>query len=125
MVDRILKLGVMAVVCWVMLSAAHAQAEDSGEPAVLEGKELYISYGCAVCHGPSGDGRGLMPVQSKIPPTDFTDLKDYRFSSHKVGIQHSIKFGIKEEGSVMPSFEHIPEEELEKISEYLISLQKK
>lgn len=95
------------------------------DEAIAQGKELYISHGCAVCHGPNGDGRGLVSVQSQIPPTNFTDLKTYRFGTDKIGIKHSIQFGIKEEGGVMPAFDHIPEEELEKISEYLISLQKK
>lgn len=124
MMGRIRQLFCVAVICWSVVRGLSAFAQDS-DPAVVEGRDLYISYGCAVCHGPDGDGKGLVPVLSAIAPTNFTDLKAYRFGTDKNAIQHSIKFGIKEEGAVMPAFGHIPEEELNKISDFLISLRRK
>ncbi|MBL8013614.1 MAG: cytochrome c [Candidatus Omnitrophica bacterium] len=96
---------------------AQNQPEDIG-------RELYLSYGCAVCHGVLGDGKGMRKLEREMMPTNFTDGNSYRFGKDKNSIKHSIKFGIKEQGTVMPAFQHISDEELEAISLYLISLQK-
>lgn len=107
-----------------LFSISFAGAGSAQNQTADQGRELYLSYGCAVCHGPSGDGKGLRKVDSELSPTNFTDRKSYRFAYDKISIQHSIKFGIKEQGTVMPAFQHISDQELEKISLYLISLQK-
>lgn len=91
---------------------------------VALGQELYLAYGCAVCHGVSGDGKGVSAIQSTIRPTNFTDLKAYRHGTDSISIQHAVKFGIKEDDSVMPAFKHLTDEELDQISQFLISIQK-
>jgi mono/diheme cytochrome c family protein len=91
---------------------------------VLLGKELYLANGCAVCHGVLGDGKGVNAVQFTIKPTNFTDSKAYRHGTDTISMQNSIKYGIKEDDSVMPAFKHLTDQELEQISQYLKSLQK-
>lgn len=114
---------IRAALVWVFC-ASFVPNGYSQNQAVEQGPELYLSYGCAVCHGPSGDGQGMRKVEREKPPTNFMDRKSYRFGHDKNSIKHSIKFGIKEQGTIMPAFHHIPDEELEAISVYLISLQK-
>lgn len=107
--------------CFGLVQTGLSWADDRSDSV---GRNLYMSYGCAVCHGPSGDGQGLRKVKRELPPTNFTDRKSYRFGHDQNSIKHSIQFGIKEQGSVMPAFNHISKEELEEMSLYLISLQK-
>lgn len=97
--------------------------EASENSAAIKGRELYLSYGCAACHGKSADGRGLVTPKN-MSPTDFHNPKLYRHGSTKAEIINSIKFGIKENGSVMPAFNHLPQAELDAIAAYLESLQK-
>lgn len=97
------------------------------DTAALEnkGKELYLSYGCALCHGRNGDGKGINSQKFDPPPTDFHDPKAYLHGSDKDSIRRSIQYGIKEDNSIMPAFEDIPPEELDQIIAFLQSLQKK
>ncbi|MBP9855364.1 MAG: cytochrome c [Candidatus Omnitrophica bacterium] len=90
-----------------------------------KGKELYLSYACAICHGKNGDGNGLSAKQYYPPPIDFHNPKAYHHGNTKVDIPNTIKFGVREERSGMPAFDHITEKELDQISSYLESLQVK
>jgi len=90
-----------------------------------KGKELYLSYGCALCHGWNGSGDGINAQKFDPPPTNFHDPKAYLHGQDKDSIRRSIQYGIKEENSIMPSFEDIPTEELDQMIDYLQSLQKK
>ena len=92
--------------------------------AVDKGKELYLSYGCALCHGWNGRGDGINSQKFDPPPTNFHNLKSYLHGQDRDSIRRSIKYGIKEQSSIMPAFEDIPPEELDQIIDYLQSLQK-
>ncbi len=98
--------------------------ENSKQQQILQGRELYISNGCAVCHGASGDGKGAVARSSRITPTNFHDPKTYRHGTDRVSIQTVIENGVKDETSIMPSFQHLNRVELEALSQYLLSLQK-
>ena len=89
-----------------------------------KGKELYLSYGCALCHGRNGDVNGINAQKFEPPPTNFHDPKAYLHGIDKDSIRRSIQYGIKEESSIMPAFEDIPPDELSQIIDYLQSLQK-
>ena len=89
-----------------------------------KGKQLYLSYGCALCHGINGDGKGINAQKLDPPPTDFHDPKAYLHGTDRNSIRRSIQYGIKEDSSIMPAFEDIPPEELDQIIKYLESLQK-
>ena len=88
-----------------------------------KGKELYLSYGCALCHGKEGDGHGVNAQKSNPPPTNFHLIKAYLHGFDKDSIRRSIHNGIKEDNSIMPAFEDIPPEDLDQIIDYLRSLQ--
>ena len=97
--------------------ASTASMEDKG-------KELYRSYGCALCHGWSGQGDGVNSQKFNPPPTNFHDPKAYIHGSDQDSIRRSIQYGIKEDNSIMPAFEDIPPEELDQLIKYLQALQK-
>ncbi len=97
------------------------------QTAALEnrGKELYISYGCALCHGKNGGGDGINSQKFDPPPTNFHNPKAYLHGHNRNSLRRSIQYGIKEDNSIMPAFEDIPPEELDQIINYLQSLQEK
>lgn len=90
-----------------------------------KGKELYLSYGCALCHGLKGEGNGIKSQSFDPPPTNFHNPKAYLHGLDRDSIRRSIQYGIKEENSIMPAFEDIPPEEIDQIINYLQTLQKK
>src|SRR5476649_2854661 len=73
-----------------------------------KGKELYLSYGCALCHGWNGGGDGINSQKFEPPPTNFHNLKSYLHGKDRDSIRRSIQYGIKEDNSIMPAFEDIP-----------------
>lgn len=115
---------VIALIFFLAGCESKPAHKKSVSEQIAQGRELYLAYGCAVCHGDSGDGKGVIIIQSTIPPTDLTDPKAYRHGTDAVSIRHAVQFGVKEGDSVMPAFKHLSDEELEQISQYLLSLQK-
>jgi len=90
-----------------------------------KGKEFYLSYGCALCHGWNGRGDGINAQKFDPPPTNFHNHKAFLHGQDRDSIRRSIQYGIKEDNSIMPAFEDIPPDEVELIISYLQSLQKK
>ena len=86
---------------------------------VRSGRELYLAYGCAACHGVNADGRGPGAGLSQIKPRDLTNLKTYRGSSTVEGIASTIAFGVAEGRTGMPAYPDIPHRERVAIAEYL------
>ena len=91
---------------------------------VKSGRELYLAYGCAACHGANADGLGPGAGLSHIKPRDLTDLKGYRGSSTVEGIASTIAFGVAEGRTGMPGYPDIPHRERVAIAEYLHELAK-
>ncbi len=117
---KILLFGTILIVFGSIEANVAFSKED-----LTQGKELYLRYGCALCHGKNGLGDGLNVNKSYPSPTNFHDVQAYRHGSEKESIIYSIENGIREDSSIMPAFRHIPTEELNKIVGYLTSLQTK
>ena len=97
----------------------------SASPLEDQGRQRYLSYGCALCHGHDGNGDGINSRKFKPPPTNFHNPKAYLHGSDRDSIRRAIQYGIKEDNSIMPAFEDIPLDEIERIIDYLQFLQKK
>lgn len=110
------------VVLLSVFIAQHVFADDSSQEV---GREVYLSYGCAVCHGKNGDGKGMSSQKFNPPPADLRDPKAYRFGNSKGNIRMTIINGIKEENSIMPAFKDMDEKDLKALIDFLISLQSK
>jgi len=117
----------MSKVIILLLCLFWGSARAMADAAALEdkGKELYLSYGCALCHGRNGEGNGINSQKFNPPPTNFHNSKAYLHGQDKDSIRRSIQYGIKEDNSIMPSFGDIPPDELDQIIIYLQSLEKK
>lgn len=89
---------------------------------VRSGRELYLAYGCAACHGPNADGRGPAAGLSHTKPRDLTNLAAYRGASTVEGIASIIAFGVDGGRTGMPGYPDIPKHERIAIAEYIHSL---
>jgi len=105
---------------------ANAFADQQENIAIEQGKQLYLSNKCSMCHGDKGNGDGEDAEAYDPYPTNFHDTKGYHHGYKEEDIIHSIKYGLKDNpNSIMPSFGHLTDQELKDISAYLLSLQEK
>ena len=86
------------------------------------GRELYLAYGCAACHGENADGLGPGAGLSHIKPRDLTNLDAYRGAKTVEGIASTIAFGVAEGRTGMPGYPDIPQRERIAIAKYLHEL---
>jgi mono/diheme cytochrome c family protein len=74
---------VISTLLFLLSGAIFAQAPKPPQktPELLaQGKKLY-EQNCVMCHGPKGDGKGVLGAALKPPPTDFTlPLPQWPFS---------------------------------------------
>jgi mono/diheme cytochrome c family protein len=99
-----------------------SQAAPAADEAT-QGKELFLSYGCAVCHGEEGRGDGITSTATPVKPRDFHDRSAYKLGNTAEAISRTIQEGITTSG--MPAYGHIPEDERLLIAKYVVSLQGK
>ena len=89
---------------------------------VSSGRELYLAYGCAACHGEAGAGDGPAAGLSHTRPRDLSDLASYRGPKSVDGIASTIAFGIAEGRTGMPGYPDIPRHERMAIARWIHSL---
>jgi copper(I)-binding protein len=89
---------------------------------VKSGRELYLAYGCAACHGENADGVGPGAGLAQVKPRDLTKLDAYRGPKTVEGIASTIAFGVAEGRTGMPGYPDIPQHERVAIAEYLHEL---
>ncbi len=114
----------LCVTIIILLGESANAGAGTAEPE-NKGKELYLSYGCALCHGRDGQGDGINAQKFNPPPTNFHNPKAFLHGNDKDSIRRSIQYGIKEDNSIMPAFEDIPPEEIDQIIDYLNHLENK
>jgi mono/diheme cytochrome c family protein len=86
------------------------------------GRELYLAYGCAACHGVGGDGKGPAAALATVKPRDLRDVAGFAGPKSAEGIASTIAFGIAEGRTGMPAYPDIPKREREAIARYILSL---
>ncbi|KAA0213276.1 MAG: cytochrome c [Leptolyngbya sp. PLA3] len=96
-------------------------------PALVKGAALFRAN-CAICHGNGGKGDGSGAAGLAVKPRDLTS-EPYRYvdvagaGSELNAIIAYIKTGRVENG--MPPFAHLPEADLDAISQYVLSIRPK
>jgi copper(I)-binding protein len=106
----------------VVLIALAALACGPGSE-VKSGREIYLAYGCAACHGENADGRGPSAALSSVKPRDLRDVANFRGAKTAEGIATIIAFGIAEGRTGMPGYPDIPKRERMAMAEYILSLE--
>jgi len=102
---------------------ASSTAAPPAAASIEQGRTLFLSYGCAACHGKEGRGDGIVAPTLDPRPRNFHDPSSYRFGASAAIIARTIGDGIT--ASRMPAYPQIPAEEREQIASYVVSLQKK
>jgi copper(I)-binding protein len=87
------------------------------------GRELYLAYGCAACHGENADGRGPSAGLSGVKPRDLRDLENFRGPKTAEGIASLIAFGVADGRTGMPGYPDIPKRERLAMAEYILSVE--
>jgi mono/diheme cytochrome c family protein len=92
---------------------------------VSNGKEIYRKSGCPICHGDQGDGKGpaaaaLRDVEGNPERPRNFKRGVYEGGSSPKDLFRTITTGI--EGTPMPAFPQIPEEEKWQLISFLLSL---
>jgi len=104
----------LTVLAAVSPPAGASQEEVTGPPpkSVTEGRQIYADNGCASCHSIKGVG-GVV-----APPLDGVGSRHDRewLTGHFKDPQAYTP------GSVMPAYGHLPETDLEKLTDYMMSL---
>jgi mono/diheme cytochrome c family protein len=89
---------------------------------VSTGRDLYMAYGCAACHGEYGAGDGPAARLSRTPPRDLRDLAGYRGPSSLEGIASTIALGVAEGRTGMPGYPDVPKNERMAVAGYIHAL---
>lgn len=140
------------VVTILVPSLESPSADQASRPPYtaqqLRGKEIYQREGCWYCHTqqvrPREVGVGTVQVQGDIgpesKPEDYVFDKPVLWGTERQGpdlshvasrpygavkewhIEHLKDPQVLNPGTVMPSFAHLPEDELEALAEYLLTL---
>lgn len=105
----------------VLVMVACAEGEPSAAD-VHEGQELFLSYGCAACHGRAGDGAGPSSLLATNKPRDFRDGQAFKQGRSISDISATIEQGVAKGATGMPGSPTIPERERKKIAAWVISL---
>lgn len=108
-----------AIVAIALIAAACGPGAE-----VKSGRELYLAYGCAACHGEHADGLGPGAGLSHVKPRDLTKLDAYRGPKSVEGIASTIAFGVAGGATGMPGYPDIPQRERVAIAEYIHELAK-
>jgi cbb3-type cytochrome oxidase cytochrome c subunit len=88
----------------------------------LKGRQHYIEY-CSSCHGPNGKGDGPSSVTLKKRPPNFISFSEkYINEFNKKGLLKTINEGVP--NTEMPSFQYLPKETKEQITEFLLYIKK-
>jgi mono/diheme cytochrome c family protein len=106
------------------MTAILAACSTSPTPEELAaGQRLYRVNGCALCHGLEGRGDGRDAATLDVPPRDFRDEAAFRQGHSVEAIEQTIVTGVvDEDGSPMPSFPDISEEDRRLIAHFVMSL---
>ena len=104
-----------------LIISSNVMAQDT---SIQQGKEAYLSYGCALCHGVEGRGDGINAKNYDPPPTNFYNKNSYKHGRQKPDIIYSIRQGVRQQDNVMPPFLHLSKDELGWIADYILSMLK-
>ena len=119
------------------IAAAVSDSYAANEKALEMGKKVYEKH-CVICHGPKGDGKGLVGIVSRyqkrgsvqtIYPRDFT-TGVFRFRTTSTGclptnddLLRTVSNGIPR--AYMPSHEDVPLDSRKTVIEYIKTFSKR
>ena len=119
------KLVALALLSACFYTGCGDTSEEKAETAVSgvdkRGHQLYMTNGCAVCHGDLGHGDGRIANTLKPPPRDFRNLTNYKRGASAEQIAETIAQGIG--GTSMPGYPHLTSQDRLRIAQHIVFLQ--
>ena len=103
---------------WIALGAGRAASQDAPAKSEDLGKQVFLAN-CAVCHGESGKGDGVVGAGLQPPPANFTD-KEWLFGGDPASVKKTISTGVPD--TAMPPWgAALKPEEIEAVAAYVIA----
>lgn len=91
-------------------------------PEILQKGKTSFTTNCLTCHGENGDGNGPAGAMLNPKPRNFATDK-FKKGDKPEQIFKTISTGL--DGTAMPSFSHLPQDEREALVHYVLSFKKK
>ncbi len=104
------------------VASACGKSGDRLAAEVARGKELYLGFGCAACHGPTAKGDGPAALALGAKPRDLTNLASFRQGNSPEAIAKTIEEGLAAPGLAMPAAPYIAKPDRLAIAHWLLSL---
>jgi len=114
------RMGLRSVIAIAITTAAVGCGNPA--PTAAAGRELYLSNGCASCHGAAGHGDGPVAKTLEPRPRDFRDASAFKNGTDMAAVATTLSSGLSSSGSSMPSFRHLTRDERASLALYVISL---
>ncbi|HEX4956440.1 MAG TPA: cytochrome c [Thermoanaerobaculia bacterium] len=111
-------LGVLAMLGLLVVACG------GGAPNVEQGRQLYLTQGCAVCHGPQGRGDGPGAANLGTPPRDFQHPELFKSGRSIDAIARTLADGLTHPNSQMPAFPHLSETDRRHLAAYVLSIER-
>ena len=108
----------------VCLALAACGEKEYAAGDLERGRDFYLAYGCAACHGKDGDGQGPASAGAAIKPRDLRNASAFRQGDSVDAIATSIATGVQGGMTGMPPYPSIPESERKLIAAWIVSLGK-
>lgn len=90
---------------------------------IRQGRQLYMSSGCSLCHGKQGRGDGALAGKYNPRPTDLSDPEAFRGPHDASTLANVIRDGVGNKGMLtMPAYPHLSEKDRRRIAHYIRSL---
>ena len=115
-----MKRPLLLAILQIILFSEFAIAQDDWNSE--KGKVVYENN-CVACHGVTGDGRGPASAMIKNPkPRNFLGEK-FKYGESKEAVFKTITNGV--DGTAMPPWNALSEQERQSVAAYVLSLRKK
>lgn len=122
----------LVFLCLALLSGCDQQGDQAAagqqsdlEAQIAQGRKLFISNGCYLCHGEDGRGDGQLGRSLNPRPRDFAELSAYKRGPGLEQLEETIQKGIGTGQGIMPAYPHIPPADRRRIALFIQSLQSK
>lgn len=122
---RRLRISLIPLVLLLALPLTGCGDKEVSDADLERGRELYMAYGCAACHGRSGDGEGPASAGAAVKPRHLAKASHFRQGHSIEAIATSIATGVQGGATGMPPYPSIPESERRLIAAWIASLGKR
>lgn len=105
----------------VFLSLATLAGCSEPDVSAERGHTLYLSYGCAACHGAQGAADGPGAAAAILKPRDLRVPRSAAGTSVETVVT-TIRIGVP--GMGMPGYPELDDDEIRAIAAWIVSIQK-